>query len=90
MREYKSVGYDFTLIAIWLLALYVKTNEFRDFNFITENIYYAIFSLIIVIVFSVNVIKVNRTGIIKELYFLSFKIKRKTWREIKFYAEVDE
>ena len=92
MREYKSVGYDFTLIAIWLLALYVyvKTNELRDFNFITENIYYAIFSLITVIVFSVNVIKVNRTGIIKELYFLSFKIKRKTWREIKFYAEVDE
>ena len=36
MREYKSVGYDFTLIAIWLLALYVKTNELRDFNFITK------------------------------------------------------
>tara|TARA_B100000780_G_scaffold180844_1_gene126871 strand:+ start:671 stop:1192 length:522 start_codon:yes stop_codon:yes gene_type:complete len=93
MREYKSVGYDFTLIVIWLFSLCVIMNRVPDdvfFNFITEHLYYAIFSLIIVILFSINVIKVNRTGIIKEIYILPFKIKRKTWREIKFYAEVDE
>ena len=90
MREYKSIGIDFTLIVIWIISLYIVSKEFKDFEIIKENLYYALFSIVVVLIFSVNIIKVNREGIIKELYLVNFKIKSRTWREIKCYAEVDE
>ena len=83
MREYKSIGIDFTLIVIWIISLYIISKEFKDFDIIKENLYYALFSIVVVLIFSVNIIKVNREGIIKELYLVNFKIKSRTWREIK-------
>ena len=90
MREYKSIGVDFTFIGLGIFILYIISDDFKDFDVIKENFYYSLFSLVIIIISSFNIIKVNRKGIIKELYLINFKLKSKTWREIKCYAEVDE
>ena len=43
-----------------------------------------------IIIISINEIIVDRAGIIKKLYLFPLKIKQLTWREIKYYVEVDE
>ena len=90
MREYKSIGIDITFPIIWIFTLFVIGHELGYSDIIKENINYALFSIVVVLIFSVNVIKVNSECLIKELYFINFKLKSKTWREIKCYAEVDE
>lgn len=90
MREFKSTGIDFTFIGLWFFTFYIISDNFENFDILKENIYYVLFSLVVVLIFSFNVIKVSREGIIKELYILPIKIKSKTWREIKFFIEVDE
>jgi hypothetical protein len=43
-----------------------------------------------VIVISVNVLIVDRIGITKGLYLIPIVLKRKTWREVSYYIEVEE
>lgn len=89
MREFKSVGYHFWPIFFWIVLFYSITKK-RTFDFVMDNIEYVILSLLFVIVVSVGVVRVNREKITKELYLISFVLKSKTWREIKYYIEVDE
>ena len=42
------------------------------------------------IIISINEIIVDRAGIIKKFYLFPLKIKQLTWKEIKYYVEVDE
>ena len=90
MREHKSIGYNFTYITIAAIAIYYYSDKFQNFNFILENINYAIVLFIFILILSINEIKVNRAGIIKKFFLLPLIIKQKTWREIKCYVEVDE
>ena len=90
MREFKSIGYEFVPIIIWGFILYEFSDKFKSFHKILDNIEYVVLSLFIVIVVTINVITVNRDEIIKKLYFIPIILKRRTWREIKFYVEVDE
>ena len=59
-----------------------------DYGFVLDNIYYVVGSLLFVIVVSVNVLIVDRTGIIKKLFLIPIVLKRKTWREIKYYVYI--
>ena len=90
MRDFKSTGYEFVPIIIWLFIVYEFSDKFKSFHKILDNIEYVVLSLFIVIVVTINVITVNRDEIIKKLYFIPIILKRRTWREIKFYVEVDE
>jgi uncharacterized membrane protein len=90
MREFKSTGYEFIPILIWVFIVYQFSDKFKSFHKILDNIEYVALALVFVIVITINVITVNRDEIIKKLYFIPIIIKRRTWREIKFYVEVDE
>ena len=90
MRDIRSIGYNFLPIFFWVLIISVLTDKFKNSDYIFDNIEYVILSLIFVIIISVNVIRVNRHEIIKELYVIPIILKRRTWKEIKFYVEVDE
>ncbi len=70
MRDIRSIGYNFFPILFWLLIISVLTDEFKNSDYIFDNIEYIILSLIFVIIISVNVIRVNRHEIIKELYVI--------------------
>jgi len=61
-----------------------------DYGFVLDNIYYVIGSLLFIIVISVNVLIVDRIGITKGLYLIPIVLKRKTWREVSYYIEVEE
>merc|ERR1711966_290448 len=52
--------------------------------------YYLIVFLFMTIIISINEIIVDRAGIIKKFYLFPLKIKQLTWKEIKYYVEVDE
>ena len=90
MRSFKSIGFNFIFPCIYLVVFYAMSSKLKDFTIIVENIYSVTFILVLVLIFSVNVVKANQQGISKGLYFLDFTFRRKTWREIKFYLEVDE
>ena len=90
MRSFKSIGFNFIFPGIYLVVFYTISSKLKDFTIIVENIYSVAFILVLVLLFSVNVVKANQQGISKGLYFLDFTFRRKTWREIKFYLEVDE
>ena len=83
MREFKSTGYEFVPIIIWLFIAYEFSDKFKNSHKILDNIEYVALSLFIVIVVTINVITVNRDEIIKKLYFIPIILKRRTWREIK-------
>ena len=90
MREFKSTGYNYLPIMIWMGLLLGITRRFHTFDFVLDNIYYVMISLLCVIVVSINVVSVNRKEITKQLYLIPVVLKRKTWREITYYMEVDE
>lgn len=90
MRSFKSIGFNFIFPCFYLVVFYAMSGKLKDFTIIVENIYSVTFILVLVLIFSVNVVKANQQGISKGLYFLDFTFRRKTWREIKFYLEVDE
>jgi hypothetical protein len=69
---------------------YESYSSWLTFDYVLDNIEYVIPSLLLAIVISVEVVRVNREKITKELYLISFVLKSKTWREIKYYIEVDE
>tara|TARA_B100001093_G_scaffold288104_1_gene275242 strand:- start:1406 stop:1906 length:501 start_codon:yes stop_codon:yes gene_type:complete len=89
MRDFKSIGFNFVPVLLLVAFLYATTERLSDFNFILRFKYIIISASILILLFSVNIVKVNNQGITKSLLGL-IKIKQKTWREIKFYAEVDE
>ena len=55
-----------------------------------ENSYFLIPTLIFALLISINVITFNRREITKEFFFIPITFKRKSWNEIKLYADVDE
>ena len=59
LREYKSIGVDITFPVIWIFTLFVIGHERGYYDIIKENLNYALFSIVVVLIFSVNVIKVN-------------------------------
>ena len=104
MKEFKSIGYSYWPIIFWVVALsaiiknpkqhYNTSILFNlwegDYGFVLDNVYYLILSILFVIVISVNLVSVDRKGITKKLYFIPVVLKRKTWREVSYYIEVDE
>ena len=90
MRNHKSVGFNFTYILLFLTINGIIYESNGDSSFAYENMYYLIVFLIMIIIISINEIIVDRAGIIKKFYLFPLKIKQLTWREIKYYVEVDE
>jgi len=90
MRNYKSVGFNFTFILLYLTSVIIVFDGSENFNFVQENKYYLLVFLLITIIISINEIIVDREGIIKKFYLFPLKIKQLNWREIKYYMEVDE
>ena len=88
MRNYKSVGFNYTYILLYIALIGIIYKSNGDFSFAYENMYYLIVFLLIII--SINEIIVDRAGIIKKFYLFPLKIKQLTWKEIKYYVEVDE
>ena len=90
MRNYKSVGYNYTYILLYLTVIGIIYESNGDSSFAYENMYYLIVFLLMIIIISINEIIVDRAGIIKKFYLFPLKIKQLTWKEIKYYVEVDE
>ena len=90
MRNYKSVGFNYTYILLYLTVIGIIYESNRDSSFAYENMYYLIVFLLMIIIISINEIIVDRAGIIKKFYLFPLKIKQLTWKEIKYYVEVDE
>ena len=94
MREFSSVGLNTGYLlflaslifpAINMFGIIVKLSIMSETNII-------LFSLIVIVLisFSVNKVRVSSYGIIKELYFMPFVSKQRSWSQIKYYADVDE
>ena len=90
MRNHKSVGFNYTYILLYLTINGIIYESNGDPSFAYENMYYLIVFLLMTIIISINEIIVDRAGIIKKFYLLPLKIKQLTWKEIKYYVEVDE
>jgi len=90
MRNYKSVGYNYTYILLYITVIGIIYDSNGDFSFAYDNMYYLIVFLFMTIIISINEIIVDRAGIIKKFYLFPLKIKQLTWKEIKYYVEVDE
>ncbi|MDA9317961.1 hypothetical protein N9Q45_00785 [Flavobacteriaceae bacterium] len=90
MRNYKSVGFNYTYILLYLTVIGIIYESNGDSSFAYENMYYLIVFLLMIIIISINEIIVDRAGIIKKFYLFPLKIKQLTWKEIKYYVEVDE
>ena len=84
MRDFKSIRFDLSIPIIYLVFFLKLTQNLSDFSFILEHLY-----LTIIISITFNTVTVNQLGISKS-YLGILKYKQKTWRDIKFYAEVDE
>ena len=92
MKEFRSIGYNYWPITLWVFVLYAVTKSPKqhystsilfnlwegDYSFVLDNIYYLIGSMLFIIVISVDVLIVNRIGITKELYLIPIILKRKT------------
>ncbi len=89
MRDFKSIGFNLTIPLLYVVFFFKFTENLSDFSFILEHLYLTIIISIFLLSFSFNTVTVNQLGISKS-YLGSLKYKQKTWRDIKFYAEVDE
>ena len=89
MRDFKSIRYDLSIPMIYVVFFLQLTENLSDFSFILEHLYLTIIISIFLLSFSFNTVTVNQLGISKS-YLGTLKYKQKTWRDIKFYAEVDE
>ena len=102
MREFSSVGLNtgYLLFLVSLIfpainmfnIIVLDNNSFRSFLSSMSEINIILFSLIVIVLisFSVNKVRVSSYGIIKELYFMPFVSKKRSWSQIKYYADVDE
>ena len=102
MREFSSVGLN-TGYLLFLVSLFfpavnmfniivIDNNSLRSFFNSMSETNIILFSLIVIVLisFSVNKVRVSSYGIIKELYFMPFVSKQRSWSQIKYYADVDE
>ena len=104
MKEFKSIGYSYWPIILWVVALSAIIKKPKqhsntsilfnlwggDYSFILDNIFFVISSLLLVIVLSINIISVDRTGIVKKLFLIPIVLNTKSWKNIKYYIEVVE
>ena len=94
MREFSSVGLNTGYLLFLVSLIFPAINMFGiidKFSIMSEN-NIILFSLIVIVLisFSVNKVRVSSYGIIKELYFMPFVSKQRSWSQIKYYADVDE
>ena len=101
MREFSSVGLN-TGYLLFLVSLIIYAINFfniiddkfsiRSFFSSMSETNIILFSLIVIVLisFSVNKVRVSSYGIIKELYFMPFVSIKRSWSQIKYYADVDE
>ena len=94
MREFSSVGLNTGYLLFLVSLIFPAINMFGiidKFSIMSEN-NIILFSLIVIVLisFSVNKVRVSSYGIIKELYFMPFVSKQRSWTQIKYYADVDE
>ena len=94
MREFSSVGLNTGYLLFLVSLIFPAINMFGiidKFAIMSEN-NIILFSLIVIVLisFSVNKVRVSSYGIIKELYFMPFVSKQRSWSQIKYYADVDE
>ena len=102
MREFSSVGLNtgYLLFLVSLIfpavnmfnIIVLDNNSIRSFFRSMSETNIILFSLIVIVLisFSVNKVRVSSYGIIKELYFMPFVSKQRSWSQIKYYADVDE
>ena len=102
MREFSSVGLNtgYLLFLVSLIfpainmfnIIVLDDNSIRSFLSSMSETNIILFSLIVIVLisFSVNKVRVSSYGIIKELYFMPFVSKKRSWSQIKYYADVDE
>ena len=94
MREFSSVGFNTGYLLFLVSLIFPAINMFGildKFSIMSEN-NIILFSLIVIVLisFSVNKVRVSSYGIIKELYFMPFVSKQRSWSQIKYYTDVDE
>ena len=94
MREFSSVGLNTGYLLFLVSLIFPAINMFGiiDKLSIMSETNIILFSLIVIVLisFSVNKVRVSSYGIIKELYFMPFVSKKRSWSQIKYYADVDE
>ena len=94
MREFSSVGLNTGYLLFLVSLIFPAINMFGiiDKLSIMSETNIILFSLIVFVLisFSVNKVRVSSYGIIKELYFMPFVSKQRSWSQIKYYADVDE
>tara|TARA_B100001063_G_C16750464_1_gene550009 strand:- start:1398 stop:1934 length:537 start_codon:yes stop_codon:yes gene_type:complete len=101
MREFSSVGLNtgYLLFLVSLILYAINMSNIIDDKFSIRSFFSSmsetniiLFSLIVIVLisFSVNKLRVSSYGIIKELYFMPFVSKKRSWSQIKYYADVDE
>ena len=94
MREFSSVGFNTGYLLFLVSLIFPAINMFGiiDKLSIMSETNIILFSLIVIVLisFSVNKVRVSSYGIIKELYFMPFVSKQRSWSQIKYYADVDE
>jgi hypothetical protein len=71
MRNYKSIGFNYTYILLYLTAIIIIFENNEDFNFFLENKYFFIVFLLITIIISINEIIVDREGYCEKVLLIS-------------------
>ena len=99
MKEYKSFGYDYTPLAIaGIIAIYSVLGYIFDSShddvisraFVENNFEYILSLCVVLVLYSFNIISVDKKGIRKTLFFIPIITKNYTWSQIKHYAHVKE
>ena len=99
MKEYKSFGYDYTpLVIAGIIVFYSVFGYFFDSTydnpisraFVENNFEYILGLCVVLVLYSFNIISVDKKGIKKTLFFIPIITKNYTWSQIKHYAHVKE
>ena len=99
MKEYKSFGYDYTpLVIAGIIVIYSVLGYIFDSShdnpisraFVENNFEYIIGLCVVLVLYSFNIISVDKKGIKKTLFFIPVITKNYTWSQIKHYAHVKE
>jgi hypothetical protein len=88
MRNYKSIGFNYTYILLYLTAIIIIFENNEDFNFFLENKYFFIVFLLITIIISINEIIVDREGIVKKFYLFQLKLKLRRGEKLNFMLKL--
>ena len=99
MKEYKSLGYDYTpLVIAGIIVIYSVLGYIFDSShdnpisraFVENNFEYILGLCVVLVLYSFNIISVDKKGIKKTLFFIPIITKNYTWSQIKHYAHVKE